>query len=142
MIERSSSLSASSSSVSRTVGWKSCWAVRVGTNAEDEDGHQLGVLGPVDEVVGEAEQRGDGAEGQPGGHQQRGVGALPPWQPEGRCGRPDADHLGGELDQQQDRDHPGAGFPADLFCFAHRSRTPCACRNVCVVVDSVSLGVR
>jgi len=34
MTDRSSSPSVSSSSVSTAVGWKSCWAIRVGTNAE------------------------------------------------------------------------------------------------------------
>src|SRR5215472_12204122 len=76
---------------------------------EDDDGHELGVLGLADEVVGEPEQRGDGAEGEPGGHQQRGVRTLPPGQPERGRDRPDADQLGAELDQQQDRDHPRAG---------------------------------
>jgi hypothetical protein len=73
----------------------------------DDDGDQLGVVRHVDEVVGQAEQRRDGLEGQARGHEERGVAALARWQLEGGGNRPDTGHLGGELDQQHDTDRAG-----------------------------------
>jgi hypothetical protein len=75
---------------------------------ENHDRDELGVLSLVDQVMGEAEQRGDRAEGEAGGHQQRGVGPLAPRQPEHGGHRPDADQLGAQLHRQQDSDHPRA----------------------------------
>src|SRR5947208_324261 len=57
----------------------------VGRNnrAQDYDRDQHRVLGLVDIVVREAEQRGDGAEGQAGRHHQRGVPGNAPFVTEG-----------------------------------------------------------
>src|SRR5450759_56900 len=52
--------------------------------AQDHHGDELAVLGLGDEVVGQAVEGGDRAEGQSGGHQQGGVGAVAPGEMKGR----------------------------------------------------------
>ena len=60
----------------------------------------------IDDLVGETEQRRDGAEGEPGRHQQRRVHALASLELVEARQRQDAHELGDHLERQEDEDEP------------------------------------
>src|ERR1035437_456007 len=72
--------------------------------AENDDGDEHGVLGLVNDMVLQAEQRGDGAERQPGGHQQRGVIRLAVAHVKNLGERPHPDEFRHHFYQQQNHD--------------------------------------
>src|ERR1051326_2237192 len=75
--------------------------------AADDRRQEDRVLGLVDDVIGEAEERRDRAEGEPGRHQERRVHALAPLEPENASQRQDADKLGDHLDAEENQDQRG-----------------------------------